>query len=402
MTYQAILRGKLPSETVRASLEDVLTASVFGAIAYAPPALTRDWLRSVAGVSSPSRHIRFEFWPQHHMANLRLREPDVFIALGRPGAGALLVEAKQNSEPGRTELMEEADAARTTHPGLGLLHLLTVSDAAVAPRALARVVEPVGPFASVSHRSWGDLYRLLDGWQHRPELDAGDRRLVSDALSILRKFNREPFSGMTVEEVRRMEHELPAMYALPDKLQKLHNRLERTLRALDKPLFLNDSERKVSIDGGRAFDRPETWLPRSITLPYGPEPGKRHDRYYFVRVRLDRPTIWIGYSTPRHELKPIQTDAARGAAFVRALHRAGMQMAAGEASTRQPSRILREPTEVSIGALGELVGGSASRIDLVIEHPLARLSDDHADDVIEADLLRVIRLCRRIGGFGAP
>ena len=87
MGYQAILH-KLPSEVLSESLEDVLTASVIGAVAYGPPAMAQDWLRTCAGIEGAYHDPVFEFWPGHRLDGGDPREPDVFVIRPRLQAGA--------------------------------------------------------------------------------------------------------------------------------------------------------------------------------------------------------------------------------------------------------------------------------------------------------------------------
>ncbi len=402
MAYQAILR-KLPTATIEANLEDVFTATVFGAIAYGPPAMARSFLAEVAKIPVRGIDVSFEFWPQHRLNAVRTIEPDVFVRLGVPAKGALIIEAKQRADPHWGQLNAEADAARATVTGIGPLYLLTVSDTAVAPSAHTRAVAPKGPYRSARHVSWGDLCLFLEKWAKNPKLDVGNRRLIADTLAVMRKNKREPFRGISTMEVRRMETELPAVYALPGEIRKLHLRLERTLHGLATPLYLNDTERKVSIDNsGRSFDRPESWLPHCITLPYGADAAKRSSRYYFVRVLLERPSIWIGYSTPRDELKPLAADATKSARFVDALRAEGAMIAAVDDTSGRPFQVLREPIEPTLAMIRDLAASDVPSIVLVLKYPLTRLSEDHADELIEADLLRVIVACRAIDGLGAP
>jgi hypothetical protein len=58
VAYQAILRRKLPSEALSEHREDVLTATVIGAVAYGPPEMAQDRLRSCAGMDAVSSERR--------------------------------------------------------------------------------------------------------------------------------------------------------------------------------------------------------------------------------------------------------------------------------------------------------------------------------------------------------
>ncbi len=98
MALKAILHGKLAADALSASLEDVLTATVIGAISYGPPALVSDWLHRVAGATTLGANATFSFWPQHRLGSGIVREPDVFIAAGS-ATGAIIVEAKLDADP---------------------------------------------------------------------------------------------------------------------------------------------------------------------------------------------------------------------------------------------------------------------------------------------------------------
>jgi hypothetical protein len=149
MSYQAILRGKVSSEALNASLEDVLAATVFGAIAYGPPELAQEWLATATGMAV-SPDVQFEFWPQHHLTDGSVREPDVFVT-DPSTRSALVIEAKLNADPSARQLRDEALAAREEHPTIGRLHLLTVSERAVRPPSFRTVGSRPSAYATMRH-----------------------------------------------------------------------------------------------------------------------------------------------------------------------------------------------------------------------------------------------------------
>jgi hypothetical protein len=56
--------------------EDVLVSTVFGALAYRPPAMFAAWLRRIAVMHPSSPDVGLEFWPTDQGAGTRQREPD--------------------------------------------------------------------------------------------------------------------------------------------------------------------------------------------------------------------------------------------------------------------------------------------------------------------------------------
>lgn len=117
--------------------------------------------------------------------------PDVFLLDPRRGE-ALIVEAKRGlpkPEHLVPQLLEEGLAARASHPGIRL-HLLVVSDPADPSRAFAGLTR-LRPrlFASrMRHATWAELCEFLRASNRRPECDAGDRRLIADALAVMAKY----------------------------------------------------------------------------------------------------------------------------------------------------------------------------------------------------------------------
>lgn len=235
MGYRAII-DKLPSRVLSENLEDVLTASVVGAVAYGPPAMAQDWLRSYAGMDQASADLVFEFWPEHRLEGGKVREPDVFI-LDKASRQGLIVEAKREKNPHRRQLIDEGKAARLRHPDVDI-HLLTVSNWSVRPTAFKGIeTEQPRLFTTMRHVSWTALYVFLQEWSTRPATDAGHRRMIMDALAVLEKFGREPFRGVERQEVSAMERDVRWSIALPVALVKLHRRLEGRLGNSARPFM---------------------------------------------------------------------------------------------------------------------------------------------------------------------
>ena len=69
MGYQLVLR-RLPKDlkhevlTKTLCLEDVLVSTVFGALAYGPPAMLAAWRRRFTTMPPWSPGVRLEFWPK--------------------------------------------------------------------------------------------------------------------------------------------------------------------------------------------------------------------------------------------------------------------------------------------------------------------------------------------------
>ena len=400
MTLKAILHGKISSEALNAGLEDVLTATVIGAISYGPPAMVQDWLARVAGTTGLQADVAFEFWPQHHLGDGTIREPDVFVTATGSSA-AVVVEAKLSSEPSVAQLRDEAIAARTTHPAIGSLHLLTISDRAARPpsfRSLA--ARSPGLYATLRQVSWADLYVFLEGWSSRPECDAGHRQLIGDALAVLRKFGRDPFRGISREEVRAMTRDAGWLYSLPRELAKLHSLLSREVGLLKPPLVALDTGVRTDIVGGLSFSRPDGWLPRHFTLRYGTTADTDASRYYFVRAVLTRQEVWVGYAMRHSDVERLagrEAEAAQLVAGARQLHLVGVR------SKGQPFEVLAEPTDVTAGALGEFAAArSVPRVNLVRVFPMSVLTRTGAERILGRELAHVVRLCRSVPSLEAP
>lgn len=197
MGYQVVLR-KLPTEVSHPvfsktlCLEDVLVSTVFGALAYGPPAMLEAWLRHFTTMRRSSPELRLEFWPTQGIGRRR-RTPDVFV-LDEPCGQALIVEAKRDLPPMETlaqQLVEEAQAARVTHKGVRM-HVLVVSDQASEPLAFEEVDRRHPRLYSkrMKHASWFELCGFLKDWRSRPECDAGHLRMIDDALEVMAKYGR--------------------------------------------------------------------------------------------------------------------------------------------------------------------------------------------------------------------
>ena len=107
---------------------------------------------------------------------------------------------------------------------------------------------------------------------------------------------------------------------------------------------------------------------------------------------LDRPReTWVGYSMPRYRLKSMLEKPAQSKALVRALRSGGLKVAAVQAGPGQPFGVVRAPVSPTRPALIKLNDDDeVHRIDLVRLHPRSLLSEEHADEVIEAELLEVV------------
>ena len=204
MGNQLILR-RLPAGldhdvfTMTLSLEDVLVSTIFGTVAYGPPAMLGAWRRRFTAMRPFSPDVRFEFWPSQRRAGGPLRAPDVFI-LDEPRRQALIVEAKRGTMPRPEELtrqlIEEGQAARATHKKVRL-YLLVVSDEESEPSAFEAVhaLHPRLYSSGMRHAGWTELCEFLLGWTSRPEGDAGHRRMIGDALAVMAKYGRGPAKG---------------------------------------------------------------------------------------------------------------------------------------------------------------------------------------------------------------
>lgn len=199
MGHQLVLR-RLPSDlghdvfTKTLSLEDVLVSTVFGALAYGPPAMFAAWLRRFTTMHPSSPGLGLEFWPTNQRDGTRQREPDVFV-LDAPRSQALIVEAKRGRMPKTDDLtlqlIQEGRAARATHKGVRL-HLLVVSDLDTEPAAFDEVrrLRPRLYSSRMRHTTWVELCGFLREWLARPESDAGHRRMIEDALAVMAKYGR--------------------------------------------------------------------------------------------------------------------------------------------------------------------------------------------------------------------
>ena len=199
MGSQLVLR-RLPSDlghpvfTKTLCLEDVLVSTVFGALAYGPPAMFTAWLRRFTTMHPSSPDLGLEFWPTDQRAGGRQREPDVFV-LDAPRNQALLVEAKRGPMPKiddlTRQLVEEGRAARATHKRVRL-HLLVVSDQESQAAAFDEVrrLRPRLYSSRMRHATWIELCGFLRGWMSRPECDAGHRRMIADALAVMARYGR--------------------------------------------------------------------------------------------------------------------------------------------------------------------------------------------------------------------
>ena len=398
MTYQAILRSKVSSEALKAGLEDVLTATAIGAIAYGPPELAREWLATVAGMTA-SPDVQFEFWPQHHLSDDRVREPDVFVT-DPSTSSALVIEAKLNADPSARQLRDEALAAREAHPTIRRLHLLTVSDRAVRPPSFRTVGTGPSPYATMRHASWADLYRYLEDWAVRPGLDAGHRRVLSDALAVIRQYGRDPFRGLTRQEVRVMARDVGWMSSLPRELAKLHAELNGKVHELRPPLRPLDTGVATDMVGARSFNQPEAWLPRHFTLRYGAPDRTGRDRYYFVRAVLPRQEVWVGYAPRHQDGEALLADTAGLAQLVAKGRNFSL---VGVRSRGEPFEVLAGPLELSAASLRELVKTRhMPRVNLVRVYPMTVLSRSGANATLGREVVRVIRLCRSLPSLDAP
>ena len=125
------------------ALEDVLVSTVFGAIAYAPPAMPSSWRRRFTSLPPLSPDVGFEFWPSNHTHLGRLREPDVFI-VDRRRREALIVEAKRGRMP-KVEAPDPADCRAS--PGNQGFH----TRRSAAPAACFRRTDRARGVCSGSH-----------------------------------------------------------------------------------------------------------------------------------------------------------------------------------------------------------------------------------------------------------
>jgi hypothetical protein len=397
MGYQAVLL-KLPSACLSEHLEDVLTGCVVGAVAYGPAGLAQEWLRSCAGIEGASADLVFKFWPGHRLGDDHGREPDVLVT-DRSTGRLLIVEAKRDSDPEPGQLIEEGEAVMTACPGMAL-HLLTISDQATRPRAFGRVGrDRPGLYASMRHVTWADMYRVLEARRDTP--DAGHRRMLEDALAVMRKFGRDPFRGMTTQEVRAMERDLGWMVTLPRELVKLHRGLSRTLEKLHPPLHAIGRTVRTDIVGSVSYSTPEQWLPRHFTLRYGESRDTTSSRYFFVRAVLNPPQIWVGYAAGRSNIRAMLADPDAVERLLRLAGRSARLVAVTPKG--QPFEIVAGPVEVSRAGLQDMADDPrVERLNIVAVFPTAAMSKPNADARLEAALLRMVRACRGVEALGAP
>ena len=207
MGYQLVLR-RLPSDlghdvfTKTLCLEDVLVSTIFGALAYGPPAMFAAWRRGFTTMRPTSPEAGLEFWPTNQRVGVLQREPDVFIldALRRQ---ALLVEAKRGRMPKddvlAQQLIDEGRAARATYKRVvSQLHLLVVDDLETEPvafQALRR--DRPRLYSGMQHTTWVKQCGFLAGWMSRPECDAGHKRMIADALDVMAKYGVYAEDGRT-------------------------------------------------------------------------------------------------------------------------------------------------------------------------------------------------------------
>ncbi len=255
-------------------------------------------------------------------------------------------------------------------------------------------------YATMRHVRWADLYEFLEGWSSRPECDAGHRSSIGDALAVLRKFGRDPFRGLSREEVRAMTRDSGWLFTLPRELAKLHAFMTREVGALQPPLVALDTGVRTDIVGGLSFSRPDGWLPRHFTLRYGAGDEAEANRYYFVRAVLTRREVWVGYAM-RHgdcaRLAARRVDAAQLLAGATELQLVGVR------SKGQPFEVIREPTELTAGALRELATSRAvPRVNLVRVFPISVLARSGADRTLARELARIVRLCRSVPTLKSP
>ncbi len=399
MAYQAVLR-KLPTYVLNGSLEDVLTASVIGAIAYGPAGMAQEWLRSFGGMPDPSTELRFEFWPEHRLVDGGDREPDVLV-LDDATKRILVIEAKRDSDPRSGQLIDEGDAVSSAYPDMAL-HLMTVSDQAITPRAYGRVQkERPGLYHTMRHASWADLYRFLEGWGTAPSSDPGHRRMIEDAQAVVRKFGRDPFRGMTRQEVRMMERDIGWMVALPSELVKLHRGLSRTLEEQHPPLYPMGRNVRTDKVGSVSYSSPEQWLPRHFTVRYGEAPGTESPRYYFVRAVLNPPEVWVGYAPQPQDIKALVADPQ---AVEKLVGRAGRSVClVGVTPKGKPFELVAGPVELSMTTLQQMsTDPRVKRVNIVQIFPMTVMQRAGADVKLETALLHLRKACRSVPVLGTP
>jgi hypothetical protein len=154
-----------------------------------------------------SAGVRLEFWPTRMFDGVRQREPDVFL-LDEARQHALVVEAKRGllrqAEPLARQLLEEGWAARATHRGVRL-HLLVVSDDPEEPAAFTEVrrLRPRLYASRMRHASWDELCAFLSSRAAKRYCDPGQRRMINDAIRVMRKYGRG--RPATVTSIRRRQ-----------------------------------------------------------------------------------------------------------------------------------------------------------------------------------------------------
>ena len=375
----------------------MFTATVIGAMAYGPPRMAQDWLRTRAGIDGASANLTFDFWPNHRPTDGKRCQPDV-IVVDRSSRKVLVIEAKRDSHPRSGQLIREGKAATSIHPKM-MLHLLTISDRPLRPAAFVAVRrrEPA-LFATMEHVTWADLYAFLKGWSERDGVDAGHQRMLGDAMAVLEDHGRDSFRGLGKEEVRAMARDVRWMYDLPVELMKLHRNLERTLGQLRPPLHAIGTDVYTDIIPSVSYNNPQRWFPRHFTLRYGGD----SERYFFVRAVLDSPAIWVGYAPKRADVRGLLADRV---ALERFLKRRDTQPVRVVGVTARGSHfeVFAGPLKLSADSIREVAGDRrVQRLNFIRAFPMSVVTRPGAEATLESALRGVVMACRSAKVLGAP
>lgn len=202
--------------------------------------------------------------------------------------------------------------------------------------------------------------------------------------------------------LNRITPGLEALSELAGEVAILHRGLTSALHPLG--LVRIGTEDKVVMDGvGRAFDRPEGWLPTHITLAYGAEGRTPAADFYFVRIWLRRAAVWIGLSVDAQRLR----SASQGLVDDIASHAESTSLEVAGVDwlpTRPNVMTVRVETLPASPEAIRLVleTPSTSRLELVRVHPADILSRRTGAARISREILGIVRTSRTIAGFEAP
>ncbi|MFN8620626.1 MAG: hypothetical protein U0869_07795 [Chloroflexota bacterium] len=340
------------------------------------------------------------FWPWQPLGEGEGVEPDAF---GTATSGALVVEAKAGSPFSRRQLEREAAAARLLighHP----LGLLTIGDDERPPHAARGLTtHHGGPYDHVRHLGWVTVYAFLEH-VHATSDDAGYRRLVQDALGVLDRLDRRPFRGVPMTHLRRIPAGLEALDRLAGEIAILHRRLAAALEPLG--LVAVTGENVVRMDGlGRSLGQPSSWFPTQAMLAFGSPERTPTGDYYFVRLLLRQPAVWVGLSLEAHRLRSLKTPASVVSGLASQTHAEGLEVAGVDwlPSRANLVRVQVEPQPLDSASVATILATpTCQRVEVVRVLPSRVLSSRSGASRLEQELVRLVQLARATDELGAP